>query len=264
MILEGDCRETLKTLDTASVNCCITSPPYYDLREYGYQSIGSEYSVAEYIQSLVTVFREVKRVLCADGVLWIVIGDTYKNGRLCCVPWTLAFALGNMGWYLRQDIIWNKPNTMPENVKNRCTKAHEYIFMFVKGNKYFFNQMQELAVTAVTSEIRFGGSKYGDSADPKHATKSGNVYKPTGLRNKRSVWTVTTKPSKLEHEAAYPPDLIIPCVEASPEGGVILDPFAGTGTTAVVASQLGRKYIMCEQNPQYVEFIKQRLGGQDA
>ena len=277
MILIGDVRERLKELPDQSVNCCVTSPPYWGLRDYGNDGqIGLEQEPGDFIAELVAVFHQVKRVLRDDGTLWLNIGDSYAStkegntngtaGRvkqkagvndnarkrtipiglkpkdLVGIPWMLAFALRADGWYLRQDIIWHKPNPMPESVTDRCTKAHEYLFLLSKSRQYYFDStaMQEPAKypfdnrssradsragTSMNSVggktgIRFGGNKYGDSDDPKHATKSGNEYIATGTRNKRSVWSVTTKPFKGAHFATFPPALIEPCILAgSPRGG---------------------------------------------
>jgi DNA modification methylase len=315
VILIGDVRERLKELPDQSVNCCVTSPPYWGLRDYGNDGqIGLEQDPDDFIAELVTVFREVRRVLRDDGTLWLNIGDSYSgsgkgtagnlgkkhnerhlenktgglvpNGTkpkdLVGIPWMLAFALRADGWYLRQDIIWHKPNPMPESVRDRCTKAHEYIFLLSKSPKYYFDSeaMKEPAKypfdnrgaradsragTSMNSVggktgIRFGGNKYGDSDDPKHSTKSGNEYIATGTRNKRSVWSVTTQPFKGAHFATFPPALIEPCILAgSPRGGVVLDPFFGAGTTGLVAQRHNRKWIGCELNPEYAAIAQARI-----
>ena len=315
MILIGDVREQLKQLPDQSVNCVVTSPPYWGLRDYGNDGqIGLEQEPEDFINELVSVFREVKRVLRDDGTLWLNIGDSYsgsgkgtagnlgkkhnerhlenktggliplgtKPKDLVGIPWMLAFALRADGWYLRQDIIWHKPNPMPESVRDRCTKAHEYIFLLSKSPKYYFDNqaMQEPAKypfddrasradsragTSMNSVggktgIRFGGNKYGDSDDPKHATKSGNEYIARGTRNKRSVWSVTTKPFKGAHFATFPPALIEPCILAGcPEGGTVLDPFFGAGTTGLVAQRHNRKWIGCELNPEYAAIAQARI-----
>jgi DNA modification methylase len=277
-ILQGDCREVLKTLPDCSVHCCVTSPPYFGLRDYGCAGqIGLESTPDAYVAELVAVFREVKRVLRDDGTLWLNLGDSYsgsgkgpagnlgkihnereikqtsgivpdglKPKDLIGIPWRVAFALQADGWYLRQDIIWAKPNPMPESVRDRCTKAHEYIFLLAKSERYYYDA-EAIAEPVAVSTVerlsqptlaqqegswrvpgktngamkavgpRFGGQKYGDSDDPKHATKSGNVYPipgPDARRNKRSVWTVTTKPYREAHFATFPPDLIQPCIRA--------------------------------------------------
>jgi len=288
----GDCRETMRKWAQEGVKAqtCVTSPPYYGLRDYGHEGqIGLEETPEEYIAEMVEVFRCVKDVLSDDGTVWLNIGDSYCNsngfaraspeyqreGRnnmpandrkldklhatglktkdLIGVPWMLAFALRADGWYLRQDIIWHKPNPMPESVQDRCTKAHEYIFLLSKSQKYYYDHEAIKEPANSKSEgIRFGGSKYGDSDDPKHATKSGNVSKEYETANKRSVWTVTTKPYEGAHFAVFPEELIEPCIMAgAPAGGVVLDPFMGSGTTAQVAQNLGRKYLGCELNPEY-------------
>ena len=264
-ILFGDCLETLKQFDEKA-RCCITSPPYYGLRDYGgedYQ-IGLEESPEEYIQKLVKVFQEVRNNLTEDGTLWLNMGDSYYNYRpgkgqalvkqtvsnsnqdlpskcarrgnkleglkekdLIGIPWMLAFALRADGWYLRQDIIWNKPNPMPESVRDRCTKSHEYVFLLSKNQNYYFD------VDA--------------------------IKEPT--RRKRSVWNVTKKGYKDAHFAVYPPELIIPCIKAGSEkNDIILDPFMGSGTTAMVAKELGRYYIGCELHEDYGNLIKNRVG----
>lgn len=319
-ILNFPAIEGLVQIEEKSVNCCVTSPPYYGLRNYGHPGqIGLEASPEEFIKKLVEVFRGVKRVLRDDGTLWVNIGDSYcgykgdnyqtskaksksnldknnqtpgghnigtpstsgvKNKDLIGIPWMLAFALRSDGWYLRQDIIWHKPNPMPESVTDRCTKAHEYIFLLSKSPKYYFDHKSNLepAVTGyngsqfytgktgerqlgrASKQPRFGGVKYGDSNDPLFATKSGNEYKPNGERNKRSVWSVATKPFKGAHFAVFPPELITPCIlSGCPEGGVVLDPFFGSGTTGVVARKNGRNFIGIEINEGYVELANNRI-----
>jgi DNA modification methylase len=277
VILIGDAREKLKELSSQSVNCCVTSPPYWGLRDYGNnKQIGLEKNPDEFIAELVDVFREIKRVLRDDGTLWVNMGDSYAGGikggdlksgglkskDLVGIPWMLAFALRADGWYLRQDIIWHKPNPMPESVRDRCTKAHEYVFLLSKSDKYYFDAeaMKEPSAGLGKTKIRFGGKKYGDSDDPKHATKSGNEYTDSGTRNKRSVWSVTAKPFKGAHFATFPPDLIEPCILAGcPEGGVVIDPFFGAGTTGLVAQRHGREWIGCELNPEYAIIAQTRI-----
>lgn len=303
MILIGDVRERLKELPDQSVNCCVTSPPYWGLRDYGNDGqIGLEQTPNAFIAELVSVFSEVKRVLSDDGTLWLNIGDSYASFRdgkatpdttrgtslgtlvdkgkasnrkastfantpikhkdLVGIPWMLAFALRADGWYLRQDIIWHKPNPMPESVRDPCTKAHEYIFLMSKSPKYYFDSeaMKEPSTNLGKTKIRFDGNKYGDSDDPKHATKSGNEYVDSGFRNKRSVWTVTTRPFKGAHFATFPPALIEPCILAGcPEGGTVLDPFFGAGTTGLVAQRHNRKWIGCELNPEYAAIAQARI-----
>ena len=263
-ILFGDCRETLSQIDE-KVRMCVTSPPYYGLRNYGDESnqIGQEDTPEEYIQNLVNIFRSVRNCLTDDGTLWVNIGDSYYNYRpgkgqalvkqtvsatkqdlpdkcarrgnkleglkekdLIGIPWMLAFALRADGWYLRQDIIWHKSNPMPESVRDRCTKSHEYMFLLSKSQNYYFD------------------------VDV--------IKEPT--RRKRSVWNVSTKPYKGSHFAVFPPELITPCILASSEeNDIILDPFIGSGTTAMVAKELGRYYIGCELHEDYGKLIQERV-----
>jgi len=303
MILIGDVREQLKQLPDQSVNCVVTSPPYWGLRDYGNDGqIGLEQTPEQYVEQMVLVFREVWRVLKNDGTLWLNLGDSYASFRdgkatpdttrgdskgtlvpkgsaanrmansfsgsfikhkdLVGIPWRVAFSLQQDGWYLRQDIIWHKPNPMPESVLDRCTKAHEYIFLLTKSSRYYFDNeaIKEPSAQLGKTNIRFGGNKYGDSDDPKHATKSGNTYVDSGKRNKRSVWTVTTRPFKGAHFATFPPALIEPCILAGcPEGGTVLDPFFGAGTTGLVAQRHNRKWIGCELNPEYAAIAQTRI-----
>jgi len=274
---------------------CVTSPPYYGLRDYGHDGqIGLEETPEDYITAMVEVFRCVWDVLEDNGTLWLNIGDSYsgsgkgtagnlgkthnerhmehtkssglvpdgcKPKDLIGIPWMLAFALRADGWYLRQDIIWHKPNPMPESVQDRCTKAHEYIFLMSKSQQYHYDHEAIKEQSTSKSEgIRFGGNKYGDDDDPKYATKSGNVSKEYDKANKRSVWTVTTKPYAGAHFAVFPSDLIEPCILAgAPVGGIVLDPFMGSGTTAQVAQNLGRQYLGCELNPEYEALQQSRL-----
>ena len=354
-ILVGDVRTRLSKIPDQSVQSCVTSPPYWGLRDYGtaewedgdgncdhiqdesktkqfgnpefnenrpsrketktkgfyYEKecekcgakridsqIGLEQSPNEYVEQLVQVFREVKRVLRDDGTLWLNLGDSYsgsgkgpsgnlgkthdernmeekhsaivpdglKPKDLVGIPWRVAFALQADGWYLRQDIIWAKPNPMPESVTDRCTKSHEYLFLLSKSARYYFDNqaIKEPGVSEIgDAQIRFGGSKYGDSDDPKHATKSGDVWvKPEdGLRNKRDVWTINTKPFKGAHFAVMPEALVEPCILAgSKEGDTILDPFSGSGTVGLVALTNNREYLGVELNPQYAEMSVERIG----
>ena len=303
----GNCVTLMQSLHENTVNCCITSPPYFGLRDYGHDAqIGLEATPEAYVAKLVEVFRAVRRVMRADGTLWLNLGDSYaaqrggtpmpaetlaggisgqgdidaKRGResaylphrnaaslglkhkdLIGIPWRVAFALQADGWYLRQDIIWHKPNPMPESVRDRCTKAHEYLFLFSKSANYFFdhNAIKEPAKSQ-SAGIRFGGKKYGDSLDPKHATKSGNVSGEYTVANKRSVWSVPTRGFRGAHFAVYPEALITPCVLAgSPHGGLVLDPFVGSGTTGVVSLKHGRSFIGCEINPEYRDLAESRI-----
>lgn len=304
-IYQGDCLEHMEWMADESVQCCVTSPPYFGLRDYGVEGqLGLEQTPEQYVQKMVEVFREVRRILKPDGTLWLNLGDSYVrnpakgqqkpgdagkqkyiiergNGRssnaclpsgmkekdLIGIPWMVAFALRADGWYLRQDIIWHKPNPMPESVRDRCTKAHEYIFLLTKNERYFFDSeaMKEPALNA-GARIKLGAKSFAKGqAAGKGVAPSGNGnadhYDVPAYRNRRSVWTVTTQPFKGAHFATYPPGLIEPCVLAgSRRNDVVFDPFGGSGTTAAVALRHGRRAITCELNPEYVELIKQRIG----
>ena len=296
-ILFGDCLQTLKEFDEKA-RCCVTSPPYYGLRDYGGESnqIGQENTPEEYIKNLVNVFREVRNCLTDDGTLWLNIGDSYYNYRpgkgqalvkqtvsntkqdlpdkcarrgnkldglkekdLIGIPWMLAFALRADGWYLRQDIIWHKPNPMPESVRDRCTKSHEYLFLLSKNKKYYYDN------DAIKEPAKDWGTR--DRTNGKYHNKGTGLQPHSGLtksyptKNKRSVWSITNKPYRDAHFAVFPPDLIIPCIKAgSQKNDIILDPFIGSGTTAVVAKDLGRDYIGCELHEDYGKLIQKRLG----
>lgn len=350
-ILLGDVREQLKTLPDESVHCVVTSPPYFGLRDYGVAGqIGLEATPAEFVDVMVDVFREVRRVLRADGTLWVNLGDSYAgswgsqgreysgvsvsalsarqvvasqrkssltgSGRglglkpkdLMGMPWRVAFALQDDGWYLRQDIIWAKPNPMPESIKDRCTKAHEYLFLLSKSQRYYFDADSIAEVTDYDpsksklpdgwdtgpgghgSFHRSGREKGRRSVGangpdrpskgvpngavtrvrglpPRHAEykssdQSGLDSVPRGYRNKRSVWTVATRPFKEAHFATFPPDLIEPCVLAgAPRGGIVLDPFGGAGTTGLVADRAGRNAVLIELNPEYADIARRRIHG---
>ena len=304
----GDCRETMREWARQGIKAqtCVTSPPYYGLRDYGHESqIGLEETPEQYIEAMVEVFRCVWDVLEDNGTLWLNIGDSYYNYRpgkgqalvkqtvanseqdlpqtcarrgnklyglkekdLIGIPWMLAFALRADGWYLRQDIIWHKPNPMPESVQDRCTKAHEYIFLLSKSQKYYYDYeaIKEASVDPEGSANRyktpfFAGEKHESGGySVAGATHTKGMKEFDGNRNKRSVWTVTTKPYEGAHFAVFPQDLIEPCILAgAPFGGVVLDPFMGSGTTAQVAQHLGRKYLGCELNPAYAELQNKRL-----
>lgn len=286
-LITGNVLDGLPMLDDQSIDCCVTSPPYYNLRDYGMpDQIGLEATPEEYIDKLVGVFREVRRVLKDDGTLWINIADSYAvcsssrpptNTRNSCghtakrvppgykrkdligIPWMLAFALRADGWYLRQDIIWHKPNAMPESVRDRCTKSHEYVFLLSKCPQYYYDAgviSEPIAASTVKriaqSVVCFGGNKYGDNDGAKNRTKSGKPYNPTPMRNKRDVWTISTRPNKIAHFAVMSPDLARNCILAGCRpGGTVLDPFSGSGTTGVVALQEGRSYIGVDINPEY-------------
>ncbi len=296
-ILFGDCRRTLCAFLPKSARMCVTSPPYYGLRDYGgeqYQ-LGQEQTPEKFIENLVNVFKEVKNVLTDDGTCWVNLGDSYYNYRpgkgqtypkqsvsktnqdlpessakrgtklkglkekdLIGIPWMFAFAMRADGWYLRQDIIWHKPNPMPESVRDRCTKAHEYIFLFSKNKKYFYDN------EAIKEPAKDWGTR--DRTNGKYHNEGTGLQPHSGLtksyekRNKRSVWSVTKKPYKGAHFATYPAELIEPCILAgSEQGDIVLDPFMGSGTTAAVAKSLGRNYIGCELHEEYGDLIQKRI-----
>jgi len=293
-ILFGDCRQTLKEFDEKA-RMCVTSPPYYGLRDYGGEDsqIGQEQSPEEFIDELVKVFREVRNVLTDDGTCWVNLGDSYYNYRkdgcipkqsftnsrqdlpkttprrsnklvgykdkdLIGIPWMFAFAMRADGWYLRQDIIWHKPNPMPESVKDRCTKAHEYIFLFSKSKYYHYDN------EAIKEPAKDWGTR--DRTNGKYHNPGTGLQPHSGLtksyekKNKRSVWTVNKKPYKGAHFATYPSELIEPCILAGSErGDVVLDPFMGSGTTAAVAKSLGRNYVGCELHEDYGKLIQKRV-----
>jgi DNA modification methylase len=357
-ILKGDCLETLKSLDEQSINTCVTSPPYWGLRDYGTgewvggnadclhksakknadktggftgkrirkiggsennkylkhkkncpdcgatrkdKQLGLEETPEEFVENLVRVFKEVKRVLRDDGTVWLNLGDSYYNYRpgkgqalskqsvsntdqdlpqdcarrgnkiaglkekdLVGIPWRVAFALQADGWYLRQDIIWHKPNPMPESVRDRCTKSHEYIFLLSKNPKYYYDNeaIKEDSIyhgkdkRSDKGNIRYEGKRT-NNKDTK-AQQSFVTINPK--KNKRSVWTITTKPYKEAHFATFPTELIEPCVLAGcPEGGTVLDPFGGSGTTGLVASKHNRNAVLCELNEGYIDIAEKRL-----
>ena len=353
-ILHGSCLDRLKDLEDQSINTCITSPPYWGLRDYGtgeweggdencdhvanpkatkkmgnkefnknrpsrentktkgyYEKqcpkcgaikqdnqLGLEETPEAFVENLVNVFREVKRVLRDDGTVWLNLGDSYSSGGrttttnqtlrgdkdygvtrpkpsegikpkdLIGIPWRVAFALQADGWYLRQDIIWHKPNPMPESVRDRCTKAHEYIFLLSKNAKYYFdNEAIKEDAKRPNEKQTFGGEKAkkniikeGDPMFRNGSEQWGREIITPSKRNKRSVWTVTTKPFKGAHFATFPMDLIEPCVLAGcPEGGTVLDPFGGSGTTAQVANSHNRDAILIELNEEYIEIAKERI-----
>ena len=314
-IINGNSLEVLKSLPDNSIDCCVTSPPYYALRDYGCDGqIGLEETPEKYIERLCEVFSEVRRVLTPEGTLWLNIGDSYNGNKvgntevvknkkvsesndfhkklwggakpkdLIGIPWMLAFALRSQGWYLRQDIIWQKPNPMPESVTDRCTKSHEYIFLLSKSQKYYFDYeaIQEDATSSDkprvfgannqkgtlrndigrvykprTKNCQYDGQRPNSMHLAREAGMSDEVYP---VRNKRDVWTVNTKPCKEAHFATYPFELIKPCILAGcPENGIVLDPFMGSGTTAIVARSLNRNYLGVELNPEYIKIAHKRL-----
>ncbi len=291
-IIQGDCIEAMKTIPDGIVDTCVTSPPYFGLRDYGVDGqIGLEDTPDEYVERLVDVFREVKRILKDDGTLWLNIGDSYagncsrtsagragmgaerdgifiRGGKglkpkdLIGIPWRVAFALQADGWYLRQDIIWHKPNPMPESVTDRCTKSHEYIFLFSKSQKYYFNNeaIKEEAETKPSIRDKNAEGYACDYAKGDRFSKGARVYGEDGLRNKRDVWTVPVKPFTEAHFATFPEELIKPCILAgSRESGIVFDPFMGAGTTAYVAKKLGRHYLGSELNQEYITIANNRL-----
>jgi|TARA_R100000482_G_scaffold62850_1_gene23142 site-specific DNA-methyltransferase (adenine-specific) len=334
-IYTGDCLDSLKQLEDQSINTCITSPPYFALRDYGVEGqLGLEETPKEFIDNLVNVFKEVKRVLRDDGTVWLNIGDSYGNEKhLLGIPWRVAFAMQDDGWILRQDIIWNKPNPMPESVKDRCTKAHEYIFLFSKSKKYYFDNeaIKEESVT-VNSKGERGkpnsAKNIGKSVESVDGFDIRGGFKDMGAyekKNKRSVWTVNTKPFTEAHFATFPKELILPCVLAGcPEkicvecgkpyervmqrpkqlevernkrsglddrkvggvldkynrenppidlgvqkqcdcktnetkAGTVLDPFAGSGTTGIVADHRNRNAVLLELSEDYIKIAVKRI-----
>jgi DNA modification methylase len=344
-IRHGDCREVLQTMPDQSVHCCVTSPPYFGLRDYGVDGqIGLELTPELFVDEMVSVFREVRRVLRDDGTLWLNLGDSYtpvnrgENARprretmtgmqvgnphadiptrkeviqglarggfkqkdLMGIPWMVAFALRADGWYLRQDIIWSKPNPMPESVTDRCTKAHEYIFLMSKSARYHYDaEAVAEAVTASTVErlsqpnlenqtgsarvpgktngnmkavgrsARDSFKRNGSKREQPMVGQAMGTHRPDRpesaysleTRNRRSVWTVPTQPFKEAHFATFPPELIEPCIKAGcPAGGVVLDPFGGAGTTGLVADRLCRDAILIELNPEYAAIADRRIRG---
>jgi DNA modification methylase len=279
-IITGDALDVLRSMPDGSADCCVTSPPYYGLRNYGVErQIGLEKTPEAYVDRLAEVFEQVRRALKPAGTLWLVIGDSYcgaKRNRLPSdsakpkdligIPWMLAFALRAKGWYLRQDIIWHKPNPMPEGVKDRCTKAHEYIFLLSKSQRYYFDA-DALREPYVKPLNRWAGSDLKATGRSRWSEETGHcAYRDRNMRpnpagrNRRDVWTIRTAPYVDAHFATYPPELAAACVKAAcPTGGVVLDPFMGAGTTAVVARKLGRCYIGVELNPKYVQIARNRI-----
>lgn len=292
VIYNEDCLTGLKNLPDECINTCITSPPYLGLRDYEVdEQLGLESTPDEFIQKLVSIFSEVKRVLKKDGTLWINIGDTYcgtgskydyvdpkykgrnaqskainnkidgiKSKDLVGIPWMLAFALRADGWYLRQDIIWSKPNPMPESVKDRCTKSHEYIFLLSKSKKYHYDceAIKEKTLTQDNVVRDRDSTKLNNT--PGRTRMEGLKVNNYEKRNKRSVWTVSTRPYGGAHFATFPERLIIDCIKAGcPDDGVVLDPFMGAGTTALVSRKLHRNYIGFELNEEYIQIANKRL-----
>ena len=267
-ILIGDVRKRLAELTAGSVRTCVTSPPYFGLRDYGEaEQIGLEATPEAYVAEMVSVFREVWRVLADDGTLWLNIGDSYgKEKQLIGIPWRLAFALQADGWYLRSDIIWAKPNPMPESVRDRPTKSHEYVFLLSKSPRYYYDHeaIKEPAIYSADrrsgeGRLTYEGKRQGDKGTGQEAFVS-----IVDKRNKRDVWTINTKPFKGAHFAVMPEALVEPCVLAgSAEGDTVLDPFMGSGTVAVVANRLGRNFVGTELNPEYAEIARERISKAD-
>lgn len=311
MILIGDVRQTLSSIPDRTIQCVVTSPPYWGLRDYGSDGqIGLEKTPEQYVAEMLAVFREVRRILTDDGVLWLNLGDSYASFRdgkatpdttrgenkgtlvpkgsaanrmaesfantnikhkdLVGIPWRVAFALQADGWYLRQDIIWAKPNPMPESVTDRCTKAHEYLFLLTKSAKYYFDHkaIKEPSVSFNPKpSLRQGSKNIIGNMSERGVTRTteglnlkSQSEKTKEHRNRRSVWTIPTKPFKGAHFAVMPEALVEPCILAgSKPGDTILDPFLGSGTVAAVATKHARKWIGCELNPEYAKIAEQRI-----
>ena len=299
-IINADVLDGLAQLDDGSVQTCVTSPPYWGLRDYGVEGqIGLEKTPEEYVERMVRVLREVRRVLKDDGTLWLNLGDSYASFRdsMCVpqtisgeqrsmptfgasnrgaaafassaikhkdivgIPWRVAFALQADGWYLRQDIIWHKPNPMPESVRDRCTKAHEYIFLLSKQARYYWDQGAVKENTDSDPDIRSRASTFKKVGNVGGHHCGAEVLCILG-RNRRSVWTVATQPFSEAHFATFPPKLVEPCILAGcPAGGIVLDPFCGSGTTGMVALRHGRRFIGIELNAEYVDMAHRRIQG---
>ena len=273
-ILQGDAQAVLKNLPDSSVNCIVTSPPYYHQRDYSTPiQIGNENSPKEYISNLLGVFSECYRVLADDGTLWLNLGDKYEDGDLLGMPWRVALTLKEAGWILRSDIIWYKPNAMPTSVKNRPTTDHEYIFLFVKRENYFYDidAIREPHITFTSkSRMKGGRNHFGkQNGTPEEGKNAGNsnlhngrwdqAFHPKG-RNRRTVWEIPLSKYRDAHFAVFPERLVELCIRAGcKDGGIVLDPFLGSGTTAVVAQRLGRRYIGIESNLEYCDMARNRL-----
>ncbi len=308
-VLIGDALSLLRQVPEGTVQCCVTSPPYWGLRDYGVEGqLGREATPEEYVSNIVAVFREVRRVLAATGTLWLNLGDSYTSGGrstratdrknpiredsyradtpnglkpkdLIGIPWMVAFALRADGWYLRSDIIWYKPNVMPESVTDRPTKAHEYLFLLSKSKRYYYNSeaVREEAVGKTVHDLTGQGYSPPGQTPSQGNRKAlhGSTYSRhrssvpggqdlraviDGRRNRRSVWTVPTAPFKGAHFATFPPALIEPCILAGSKArDVVLDPFAGSGTTCALAKKLGRHYLGMELNPNYEQLFNKRI-----
>jgi len=301
MILCGDALTELRKLADESVNCCVTSPPYWGLRDYGVAGqLGLEKTPEEYVAHMVEVFRDVRRVLRSDGTLWLNLGDSYAsdtkgsggisrssvlhgssladNGAsigqrfparklnhglkpkdLVGIPWRVAFALQADGWYLRSDIIWSKPNPMPESVTDRPTKAHEYVFLLSKRERYWYDAA---AISEKFSGVPYQGRDNGAIMNGDRKDKGRTIGMTTATRNRRTVWTIATQPYPEAHFATFPQEIPELCIKAGcPKGGKVLDPFFGAGTTGLVAMRLGREFIGVDLSPAYCEMARKRIYG---
>ena len=271
----GDALATLKNIKSESVDCIVTIPPYFGQRDYGHQGqVGMERNLNDYVNNLTSIFNECSRVLKETGTLWVNLGDKYQDGNLLGMPWRVAISLQSNGWVLRNDIIWHKPNAMPSGVKNRLTIDHEYVFFFTKNsNKYFYDQdaiREEHVTFSDKSKMKGGRGHFGKvNGTPESGKNAGNsnlhdgrwdqAFHPNG-RNKRTVWNIPLSKYRDAHFAVFPEKLIEPCISAGcPVGGVVLDPFFGSGTTGVVAMKLDRNYVGIELNPEYVDLANNRL-----
>lgn len=266
-ILQGDCRSVLASLGSGSVNCCITSPPYFGLRDYGVEGqLGREPTPEEFVAAMVAVFHEVRRVLRDDGTLWLNLGDSYQNKQRLLIPARVALALQADGWWLRDEIIWHKPRTTPAPVKDRTVAAHEVIYLLAKRPTYHFDYLAIEEPALYAGLKRKAGKAFRDLAatDPDAARKRPGSEREITVRDtkrKRSVWSVSPSPYAEAHFATFPPDLIEPCVLAGcPAGGTVLDPFFGAGTTGLVAQRHNRNCVGVELNPEYVDIANKRLG----
>lgn len=281
-ILLGDSLVVLKTIPSGSIHCCVTSPPYYALRDYEAEGqIGREATPEEYIERLVAVFSEVKRVLRPDGTFWLNIADTYckhpqqgaKRKDMLGIPWRLALALRNDCWYLRSNVIWEKGNAMPESVTDRCSRSYEHVFQLSKSKRYYFDRAAIAEPIAPATLVRMRSGRGGSRKYAEHVPgqsvqginrprKAGDISEaelPT-RRNKRDVWHINTSSYSGAHFAAFPPQLAETCILAGcPVGGIVLDPFFGSGTTGLAAKQNGRHYIGVEINPEYCQLAEERI-----
>lgn len=262
-IHQGNCLNVLKTFSEKSIDCCVTSPPYWNLRDYeNPEQLGLEKTPEEYINNLVMIFQELKRVLKDEGTFWLNLGDTYKNKNLVGIPWRTALALQQDGWNLRSDIIWHKICAMPESCTDRPTRDHEYMFLFTKSLNYFYNQdlIREEHKSA-PKDRRFSSgptNKTGKTLEGKYAMQRSGSYNRIG-KNIRTVWSFTTIPYKEAHFAVFPEKLVIPCIKAGcPEGGIVLDPFSGSGTVGVVALKQNRNFVGIEINSEYCKIARNR------